>query len=128
MRPYEMAEHVSPNAGVRKKRGDDLREAFGIDAFVFLLGMAVLLVSAVIWAGRGPLTEKRDFSTTYVGAKLVHDGQGGQLYNLDEQIRVRNSLYKNPDPLIFEHPPFEAILLSPLAAVSYRPAYFIWGL
>jgi len=122
-----MAEHMSPNAGLRMKRGDDARQAFGIDTFVFLLGMAVLLVSAVIWADRGPLTEKRDFSTTYVGAKLVHDGQGGELYNLDEQIKLRNSLYENPDPLIFEHPPFEAILLSPLAAVSYRPAYFIWG-
>src|SRR5205823_3033575 len=30
-------------------------------------------------------------------------------------------------PLFYEHPPFEALLLSPLAALPFRTAYMLWG-
>src|SRR5262249_32648871 len=33
----------------------------------------------------------------------------------------------HPNPLFFEHPPFEALLLSPLAALPFRTAYMLWG-
>jgi hypothetical protein len=93
-----------------------------------LLASAVLLVGAVLWGARGPLTEKTDFSLTYVGARIVYQGQGARLYDLGKQKEVRDSLFQHPNPLVFEHPPFEALFLSPLAGLPYRTAYLVWGL
>src|SRR5713226_6517814 len=92
-----------------------------------LLGAAVLLYGAVLWCAHGPSAEKTDFSLTYVGARIVHQGLGGRLYDLGLQKQVRDSLFQHPNPLFFEHPPFEALLLSPLAAVPFRTAYMLWG-
>jgi hypothetical protein len=93
-----------------------------------LVGAAVLLIGAVFWADRGALTEKTDFSVTYLGARMIHDGQGAKLYDLVEQERMRTSLFEHPNPLIYEHPPFEAFLFAPLSSLPYRTAYLIWGL
>ena len=97
------------------------------DGVLLLAGAAILLFAAVFWTARGPNVEKTDFSLTYVGAKLVHDGMGHDLYDVDIQKHVRDSLFKNPVPLLFEHPPFEAFMISPLADHSFRSAYLIWG-
>src|SRR5215469_8672949 len=92
------------------------RFVLGLNDTTFaFLGVAVLLFSAVFWTTGGPNVEKTDFSLTYVGAKIVHDGRGRELYDLNLQKQIRNSLYQHPVPLLFEHPPFEALLLSPLA-------------
>ena len=61
-------------------------------------------------------------------ATIVHHGMGHDLYNTALQKQVRDSLFQHPVPLFFEHPPFEALLLSPLASYSFRTAYLIWGL
>src|SRR5215467_5967974 len=92
-----------------------------------LLCVAIVLTGAVLWSARGVHVEKTDFSLTYVGAYIVHEGAGERLYDLDLQKQVLNSLFQNPNPLFYEHPPFEALLLSPLAALPYRTAYMIWG-
>src|SRR5436305_10882163 len=98
------------------------------EATMGLLAAAILLVGAVLWTARGPNVEKTDFSLTYVGAKLVHDGLGNRLYDPAVQTQLRDSLFRQPVPLLFEHPPFEALLISPLAAHSFRTAYLVWGL
>lgn len=97
------------------------------DSTFGLLGAAILLFGAVLWCARGPSAEKTDFSLTYVGASIVHQGLGSRLYDLDLQKQVRDSLFRHPNPLFFEHPPFEALLLSPLAALPFRTAYMLWG-
>ena len=97
------------------------------DSTFGLLGAAIVLFGAVLWCAHGPTAEKTDFSLTYVGARIVHQGLGGRLYDLDLQRQVRNSLFQHPNPLFFEHPPFEALLLSPLAALPFRTAYMLWG-
>src|SRR5437660_6613494 len=98
------------------------------DSTLGLLGSTILLIGAVLWCARGPNAEKTDFSLTYVGAKIVHQGLGSRLYDLDLQKQVRDSLFRHPNPLFFEHPPFEGLLLSPLAALPFRTAYMLWGL
>jgi Glycosyltransferase family 87 len=98
------------------------------DGTLALVGAAILLFSAVWWTAHGPNVEKTDFSLTYVGAKIVHDGMGSDLYNISLQKQLRNSLYVHPVPLFFEHPPFEALLLSPLAGRPFRTAYLLWGI
>jgi Glycosyltransferase family 87 len=99
-----------------------------IEPLLASLGAAVLVFFVVLWTANGPRLEKIDFSVTYLGARMVHDGRGAQLYDLTEQIKLRSELYRDPNPLIYEHPPFEALLLSPLAAFPYKTAYLIWGL
>jgi len=92
-----------------------------------LLACAIMLIGAVLWSARGSHPEKTDFSVTYVGAYMVHKGLAARLYDLSLQSQIRDSLFQHPNPLVFEHPPFEALLLSPLAAFPYRTAYMIWG-
>lgn len=99
-----------------------------VEAAVAWVGTAILIFAAVLWADRGPLVEMTDFSVTYIGARFVHEGRGPKLYDLAEQQRMKAALLKNAQPLIFEHPPFEALLLSPLAGLPYKTAYLIWGL
>ncbi len=100
---------------------------FNENGAVFL-GVAVILLSAVLWAASGPIVEKTDFTISYFGAYMVHRGEGPKLYSVDEQIKVRNSLFKHPNPLIYVHPPFEAFLFAPLAGLPFRRAYLIWGI
>ena len=100
----------------------------GLNELTFgLMGAAILLFGAVLWTAEGPAVEKTDFSLTYVGARIVHQGMGSHLYDLELQKQVRDSLFRHPNPLFFEHPPFEALLLSPLAALPFRTAYMVWG-
>jgi hypothetical protein len=95
---------------------------------VILFGAAVLLFGAVFWAARGPNVERTDFTTMYVGARMVHQGDGAKLYDLREQANLRDSLYTRAAPLIYEHPPFEALLFAPLTSLPYKTAYLVWGL
>jgi Glycosyltransferase family 87 len=104
------------------------KASLGLNEHTFgLVCVAIVLAGAVLWSSRGIHVEKTDFSLTYVGGYIVHEGDGGRLYDLELQKQVRNSLFRNPNPLFYEHPPFEALLLSPLAALPYRTAYMIWG-
>ena len=98
------------------------------EALLTLLPAAVLVAAAVFWSTNASTVEKTDFSLMYVGAKIVHQGLGAQLYDMAVQRHMRDSLFRDPNPLLFEHPPFEALLLSPLAALPFRTAYMIWGL
>jgi hypothetical protein len=98
------------------------------DSTLATCGAAILLFAAVVWTSRSPNVERTDFSLTYVGAKIVHHGMSHDLYDTALQKQVRDSLFQHPVPLFFEHPPFEALLLSPLASYSFRAAYLIWGL
>src|SRR5260370_23917359 len=95
---------------------------------VGLFGASIFLVGAVLWSAHGPNVEKSDFSLTYVATQIVHQGLGARLYDTSLQKEIQDSLFAHPNPLFFEHPPFEALLLSPLAAFPFRTAYMIWGL
>ncbi|HWY22003.1 MAG TPA: glycosyltransferase family 87 protein [Candidatus Acidoferrum sp.] len=103
-------------------------KALAFDGILAYLGLAVLLVSAVFWADHPPGMEKTDFSVTYIGSRMVYLGQGAQLYDLAAQRRLKAALLKDAEPLIYEHPPFEALLLAPLGALPYKTAYLLWGL
>ena len=100
----------------------------GVEGMFGLVGLTILLVAAVVWTARGPRTEKTDFAFTYMGATILHSGQAERLYDRDFQVQTRDALFVDPNPLLYQHPPFEAFLLSPLAAYSFRTVYLIWGL
>lgn len=90
--------------------------------------LAVIVLSAVLWARFSAQVEQTDFSMTYVGARILHLGQSARLYDLQEQSAIRKSTFARPSPLLFEHPPFEALIFQPLAALPYRTVYIIWAL
>src|SRR2546430_2956265 len=118
----------SPRAVSRVTERGARKVEFGLnETTLVFLAAAVLVFSSVLWTANGRNLEKIDFSVTYLGARMVHQGQGAKLYDLTEQVKLRSALYQHPNPLIYEHPPFEALLLSPLAALSYRSAYLIWS-
>jgi len=98
------------------------------DSTLALAALAILLAAAVLWSARGVNVEKTDFALTYVGDHIVHTGMGRHLYDVGLQVHLRDSMFQAPSPLYFEHPPFEAVALSPLAAFQFRTAYTIWGL
>jgi len=98
------------------------------ESLLALCGGAVFLVSVVLLVDRPPINERTDFSVTYIGSRMVHLGMGSKLYDLDEQQKIKKPLLPDAEPLIFEHPPFEALLLSALGGLSYHAAYLIWGL
>lgn len=97
------------------------------EGMLALTAAAILLFGVAIWCAHGPNVEKTDFSLTYVGASIVRQGLGHSLYNITLQKQVRDSLFAHPSPLLFEHPPFEALVFSPLAALPFRTAYFSWA-
>ena len=95
---------------------------------VALLAAALMLLGALFWSAKAPMVEKRDFSVTYLGCLMVHLGMGSKVYDVSEQRKVKAPILPHSEPLIFEHPPFEALLLSPLAELPYRTAYLLWGI
>jgi hypothetical protein len=104
------------------------RKCIGFENLLALFAGAVLLTSVVLLVDRAPLNERTDFSVTYIGSRMVYLGLGSKLYDLPEQEKLKKQLLPDAEPLIFEHPPFEALLLSPLGALPYKTAYLIWGL
>jgi Glycosyltransferase family 87 len=94
---------------------------------IAVFAVAVLLAGAVVWSDNGTAAQKTDFSMTYIGSRMVYLGQGPKLYDLAEQKKLKSALLKDSEPLIYEHPPFEALLLSPLGALPYKAAYLLWG-
>lgn len=91
------------------------------------LGCAISLISLLVLIDRPPINERTDFSVSYIGSRMIFLGLGPKLYDLGEQQKLKKQLLPNAEPLIYEHPPFEAFLMSPLGALSYKTAYLVWG-
>ncbi len=102
--------------------------ALGFEGALALSGIGVLLVALVFAAGRGTFAEKTDFSSIYIGASIVHQGDGPKLYSLQEQKRLRVLLFEHPNPQIYDHPAYEVVFLAPLARMPFKTAYITWGL
>jgi Glycosyltransferase family 87 len=98
------------------------------DGTLGLVGLAILLVGAVVWSANSVNVQRTDFVLSYLGAHMVHAGMGRQLYDLEKQVQLRDSMFRGASPIYFEHPPFEALALAPLASLPFRTAYLIWGL
>ncbi|HYP18681.1 MAG TPA: hypothetical protein VEY08_01305, partial [Chloroflexia bacterium] len=104
---------------------------------------ALLLVYLLGWyaAMRDPqmhgfdgVVRRSDFLSNLTGAKLIAEGRGHDLYNLDAQREAQNAVlapYFRLDPgkiLPYNHVPFEAMLTAPLVAsgVPYTAIFTLW--
>ncbi len=71
-----------------------------------------------------------DFTAFYTAGKLLRQGRGQQLYNPYAQAEVQQEFTADPDirrgPLLYVHPPFEALLFLPFTFLTYPQALAAW--
>jgi hypothetical protein len=72
---------------------------------------------------------RADFMGFYVAGRILNEGPRPQLYNTALQLSLRERLFGPAMPVdVYLHPPFEALLFSPLARLPYPVAYILWDL
>jgi hypothetical protein len=100
-----------------------MRKLTIIAGALFLAGAVGIALSPHIHRAQ---IENSDFVNFYVGASIVHDGDGARLYQQDTQRAELRSLLGRDSIQYFLHPPFEAVALSPLASLSFERAFVVW--
>jgi len=95
------------------------------------IAAAVLLAYVVLWLGVGAAEIGRsDFTSTYVGATLLREGQGGSMYDETLQAPLHAALIA-PDRegnLPFVNAPLAAAVALPVSLLSLQAAYRLWSL
>jgi hypothetical protein len=86
--------------------------------------MAIVLVPSTDHAR----IETTDFLNFYVGATIVRDGHGRDLYRAETQQLVLQSILGYRAAEYYLHPPFEAAALVPLSFLRIERAFVIWTL
>ena len=73
-----------------------------------------------------------DFTVFYTAGTILREGHGHQLYDRDLQYAVQESFTGHipfrGGPLPYIHPPFEAVIFTPLARLPYLKAFVVWDL
>src|SRR5215469_13918513 len=69
-----------------------------------------------------------DFVNFYLGARIVRQGGGAQLYRRQTQDAAYEALVGYRPNQYFLHPPFEAAALAPLTWLSLEHAFVLWML
>jgi hypothetical protein len=88
---------------------------------------AVVLFGVVLFHALCFRSVVHDFTSFYTGAYIVRHGNGARLYDVYEQARVQSGLFGWKGLFMDNHPPFEALLMSPLGGLSYAWAFIVWG-
>src|ERR1700722_7701316 len=71
--------------------------------------------------------QRHDFLNLYTGATLAHDGDFARLHDPDRQLEIERRLVPDLPALVpFVRPPIYAELLSPLATMSLKRAFWVW--
>jgi len=83
----------------------------------------------VFWAAflLSSLRNRADFRQLYVAGYMARSGHRHQLYDLELQHSLQNSLISpEANVLPFIRPSYSALLFAPLSFLSYKVAYFFW--
>ena len=98
--------------------------------FVPVLVFSLLGQIAVVWTQLHDIRDGYfDFILYYNAARIIHDGKGSELYNLPLQRDYRKSVTgaDSERDLPYNHLPYEALLLLPLARFSFPSAHVLWA-
>jgi hypothetical protein len=95
-------------------------------AFVSLFCIAVGLFVLTSTLQPVELRNRLDFISQYTAGKIVYRGLASKLYDYQTQLSVQRQ-YGHDVPLLYIHPPFEALLFLPLAYLPYWTAFLVWG-
>lgn len=96
-----------------------------------LLALIVLHTWAFLRVREKPLSGYADFAAYYGAGKAVQGGAAHGLYQYETQRRTQAPLFApvaTLGPLLYFHPPFEALLFWALAHTPYGIAYCLWTL
>jgi len=100
--------------------------------FFYLAGIVVIHLT-VLWNLRQMIWKGYpDFTIYYCAGAMVRHGLGRELYDDVAQFNVKREF--SPEvatrvgTLPYNHPPFEAVLFTPLTYFSYRGAFIFWDL
>lgn len=118
----------TPRAGARLRAP---LNALAIAVAIAVLGLHLLVWVKAIEARGGPAQFVRgiDFMATMTGARVIRDGDGASLYDVETQraaqLRVRAPFLGTSERVLlpYIHPPFEAVLLAPLIDLPYTLLY-----
>ena len=70
-----------------------------------------------------------DFAAYYAATQIIKDGSGRDLYNYDTQLTAQQRFSPvRTRPLLYNHPPFEALVFLPFGYFPYSQAYVLWSL
>lgn len=98
--------------------------------FVPLLIFSLVGHLAVVWTQLGEIRGGYfDFVLYHSAARIIADGKGSQLYdlNLQKSYQKENRLAPPNRPLPFNHLPHELLVLLPLAGFPFVTAHIIWA-
>jgi hypothetical protein len=96
----------------------------------FAIVISLLVQFGVAWMVRDKINEGfADFGSLYIGGTIVHSRASDQLYNVDLQKSIEQTV-KVPEArlkfLPYNHAPFEAIFFALLARLSYPAAFWVF--
>ncbi len=97
---------------------------------VYLAGM-IALNGWILWGQRDKIRQGYgDFSIFYTAGKIVDRGEGARLYDWGLQWQIQREFAPEvtirQGPLLYTHPPFEALAFSLLARLSFPTALLLW--
>src|SRR5271154_1674634 len=98
---------------------------------IFYFAGMVVIHLAFLWDVR-PMIGKGypDFTIYYCAGTMVRQGLGRELYSAVAQFEVQQKFSPEVatrlDALPYNHPPFEAVLFTPLTYLPYPVAFVIW--
>jgi len=98
--------------------------------FVPLLIFSLFAQCAVVWTQLENIRDGYfDFALYYGGAKIINDGSGAQLYNLEVQDKYQKEfrVAYHGRALPFNHPPYELLALLIPAKFSFSVAHVLWA-
>lgn len=122
----------SRTQGTARTWSTRIKVAIGLSVtlLVFYIGAWLMLINY----SSGPQTFVRQlgFGPTLVGAVMVREGDGERLYDAAAQREVQQRVlepYVDRDELLpFNHPPFEALVLSLIIDLPYPVLFALWTL
>jgi len=96
-------------------------------AIAAVTAMGAALFYSAVGANIVGNAQRHDFLNLYTGATLAHDGDFARLHDPDRQLEIERGLVPDLPALVpFVRPPIYAELLSPLATMSLKRAFWVW--
>ena len=105
------------------------------------LAVLVLVYAQLAWNARGRLAQgASDFAGNYSAARMVKDGQGDAIYDVERETAFLKQILDALNPsdrvtnnaraetLFFVNPPFTLWWILPLASLTYVKAFLLWDL
>jgi len=92
-----------------------------------LLALSALAFVVIYFARLFPgMQEGLDFPHFYAAARIVRDGRGRELYDLQVQNQYL-ARYSGREGIYFNHPPFETLIYLPFSFLPLSQAYALWS-